>query len=178
MELYSTEHRGWLKTLLTWPSLDHCGLGALHKGYPRSELWTVKLLAFKMAKMPKPHSHINQTNSMVHRGRPKNLTPIGPLWCTLYSGGWCTMAALMIIHQAMPMLRFTESQIKQTNNSAQRVAKTQSHLTPVGPLCGGCALWLLWWWYIKPCQRWDLPQLPADFSLWVKKSPKAPSSGA
>ena len=24
------------------------------------------------------------------------------------------------------------------------------------------------WWYIKPCQRWDLPQLPADFSLWLK----------
>ena len=57
------------------------------------------------------------------------------------------MAALMMIYQAMPMLRFTESQIKQTNKGAQRVAKTQSldpRWTTVQWLCTMAALMMIY----------------------------------
>ena len=57
-------------------------VGAFHCGCSRSELWIIKLLAFKRAKVPKPHK--NQTNNMVHQ--KNNLTPVGPLWCVLGTG--------------------------------------------------------------------------------------------
>ena len=40
-------------------------------------------------------------------------------------------------------------EIYQISNQTNKQWPKLSHLAPVGPLCGGCALWLLWWWYIK-----------------------------
>ena len=57
-------------------------VGAFHRGCSLSELWIIKILAFKRAKVPKPHK--NQTNNMVHQ--KNNLTPVGPLWCVVGTG--------------------------------------------------------------------------------------------
>ena len=88
--------------------LDYCEAHSC----PRSELWTIKLLVFKATKVPKPH--INQTNNMLHRGRPKNLTPVGPLWCAMGGGAQWLLWSWYINQWAFKTNKVPKSHIKQT----------------------------------------------------------------